>query len=226
MDGETVVLSFVGTLIALLITKTVERAYTKTVEEAELSRDLILQLADTLVTIERFVLPLSQPCDLHDTTTLRSIPSSYEWSSLPLKLEKLLQVFSDPEIHRLLYRFFNRDELHRAASKEHERAYFWLLDEAEIWTDDRATERLLAIATCRSRMLAYTRDMLRDGYRLIECLYPRANNVLANLLRGESAEFYRYLKESHGLTVESIGARRAYFSGRVEAPFRLEGGAK
>ena len=226
MDGETVVLSFVGTLVALLITKTVERAYTKTVEEAELSRNLILQLADTLVTIERFIPPLSQPCNVHDTTTLRSIPSSYEWSSLPLKLEKLLEVFSDPEIHRLLYRFFNRDELHRAASKEHERAYFWLLDEAETWTDDRATERLQAIATCRSRMLDYTRDMLRDGYRLIECLYPRANNVLANLLRGDSHEFYRYLGESHGLTLKGIRARRAYFAARVQAPFQLRAGTE
>ncbi len=219
MDGETVVLSFVGTLAALLITKTVERGFNRTLAEAELSRDLILQLADTLLAVERFLVPLTAPYDVHDAASLRKIHSSYEWSPLPLKLDKLLEVFTDPEEHRLLYRFFNRDELHRAASKEHEKAYFWLLDEAKNWTDDRALERLGALEECRKRMLQHTRDMLRDGYRLIELLYPRANNVLANLIRGDSHEFYRHLRVDHALTNESVAARCAYYAAGVDAPY-------
>jgi hypothetical protein len=136
-----------------------------------------------------------------------------------MRLEKLLEVFTKPEEHRLLYRFFNRDELHRPASKEHEEAYFWLLDKAESWTDDRAEERLGALKETRTRMLDHSRAMLRDGYRLIECMYPRANNMWANLFRGPSYDFYRYLERDHGLSEKEIAARREFYAGHVDASY-------
>lgn len=222
MDGGvTVVLSFIGTLIALVITKTVERGYTKTVREAELSRDLIQHLADTLLAVERFIEPLTAPCDLRDTLSLRKVPSSYTWSPLPLKLETLLDVFSDPETHRLIYKFFDRDSLYREASREHEAAFYWLLDEARDWRTDASQERIDIVVEMRRRMLWYTFEMLSTGYQLLEKLYPLADNWLGNLTRGAAAPFYRHLEQEHRLTPASIRQRRAYYDAPFSPPTAL-----
>ncbi len=219
MDGDwTVVLSFIGTLGALMITKTVERVYTQTVQRAERSRDLILHLADTLLAVERFISPLVAPCDIRDSASLRRIDSSFTWSPLPLKVESLLDVFSEPETHRLIYKFFDRDSLCRQASAEHETAYYWLLDNAKDWTADDAQERVGAIRESRTRMLRYTQEMLSTGYQLLERLHPLANNVVGNLTRGDAAAFYKYLEFEHQLTKAGIGLRRAYYEARFTPP--------
>ena len=92
--GITVVLSFIGTLIALLLTKTVERVYTQRLQRAEMSRDMLMYLADTLVAIERFIGPLASSDIISDAQGLRKIPSSYTWGRLPVKSEVILSAFS------------------------------------------------------------------------------------------------------------------------------------
>lgn len=158
MDPEVAILAgltgFVGGLLGSLATKIAERRVTKLIDEAEASRDLIVQLASALSSFEGFLHPLTKPFTAGCHADLATFESGYDVSPFPVTPEKLLAIFSGVETHRLLLLLSGRLDLFTKRATDHRAAYYWLLDHpGSDWSTPAHQERLANIAKCREDML-------------------------------------------------------------------------
>jgi len=212
MDISSLIFSFIGTLVALAVTKTIERWLSRSAEQAETARDVIVALAGLLPSLEVPMRDLVKPADITDKASLRRVPSGFNVGYIPMAIDKILPAFRAPEVHRLVLRLFNRSELFKKASDDNRTAYFWLLDSKEPWDCPATAERVETIADARRRMLAYVSEMTRYGYELLERLFPLASSPHAWPSRGPGIEFLARIKHEFGLDAEEARLRRAYFA--------------
>jgi hypothetical protein len=212
MDPFVIITSFIGTLAALVITKTIERSVVRILDAQDLTRDLLLDLTSHLTAVE----------DAHDQIVAAATPLEYShlqattsgWDMQPpaIKLERLLSVFSDENIHHPAVLYYERYDRFVRWSKQHEEAYYWLLDHPEVsWDGPQAGERRERIKFARNRMCRLTKEMLQFGYQLVELLADKAGRFgLPTMTRPTSAD--DFLRSKLGHTKESLRQRRAFYS--------------
>ncbi len=215
--GCTPILSFVGTLLALGVTKTFERVLTRRQDASDLARDVLVDFASTLTSVERTLAVLAREPAVSRREDLPSISSAFSRRPPTISLERMLNVFHDERLHRSLMLFFDRQALFAESSDERRAAFYWLIDRPETSAEDLAAqERLGVIRYSRVQMTQHCSDMLRHGYEVIEHLFDRAERAFAPM-RADFAETRAFLKSKYGLDSETIRLRRAYYSAeRIE----------
>jgi len=211
------ILSFVGTLLALGVTKTFERVLTRRQDASDLARDVLVDFASTLTSVERTLAVLAREPTVSRREDLPNISSAFSRRPPTISLERMLGVFHDERLHRSLMLFFDRQALFAESSDERRAAFYWLIDRPEALAEDLAAqERLGVIKHSRVQMTRHCLDMLRHGYEVIEHLFDRAGQTFAPM-RSDFAETRAFLKSKYGLDSETIRLRRAYYSAeRIE----------
>lgn len=210
--GYTPLLSFVGTLLALGVTKTFERVLTRRQDASDLTRDVLVDFASTLTSVERTLAVLAREPAVSRREDLPSISSAFSRRPPTISLERMLGVFHDERLHRSLMLFFDRQALFAESSDERRAAFYWLIDRPETPAEDLAAqERLGVIRHSRAQMTQHCLDMLRHGYEVVEHLFDRAERAFAPM-RSDFAETRAFLKSKYGLDSETLRLRRAYYS--------------
>ncbi|WP_437549672.1 hypothetical protein WME97_04195 [Sorangium sp. So ce367] len=223
MDLVTVLISFVGTLAALAITKTIERAIVRRLDAADLSRDALVDVLSTLTSAHAVLKSLLAEEHPRSISDLPFTPSGWEISPLSLSLEKLLSVFDDEEIHRLVMLFFERNRLFVARSTEHAVSFFWLLDNPGVdWENPRSRERVETLKVTRARMRDYARDILSIGWELADRLTRYADEQ-PSYVRSMRGGVHSFIAKHYHLKPEDISLRASYYAvGGVPAVYDPE----
>ena len=151
---------FGGGMAALVVQKFVERVVVRRMDQAETSRDLLIQLGSAIDGLEGFLEPLRlaqfRETEFPTKETLSKQFSGFAPTSPAVPLEKLLAAFRSPEVHRLLILYYGRFERFKSYNEEHRTAYYWILDaDDSLWVSSwpKVFERLSTIAVSRQRML-------------------------------------------------------------------------
>jgi hypothetical protein len=209
---------FLGGLVSLVV----HRRLGKELDQAEMSCDLVVQLASELSGLEGHLEALSGPPITALThKLLKDLPSGFDLSPSALSLSKLLETFSNPEIHRLLVLYYNRLDLYEKRSAEHREAYYWLLDsplDAD-WTTPAAADRISTVEVCRANMLEYARDLLQYGSELVHRVLMQSDSFFVTFVRGNLKPYRDFLEQTYGLTRDSARLRRAYYASRPSVRF-------
>ncbi|UQA57045.1 hypothetical protein [Polyangium aurulentum] len=207
----TVVASFVGTLLALALQKTVERFVVRRLEAADLARDALVDLLSGLTGVENALETLLAAKMPQAALDLAETPSGWDLSTPAIKLDRMLGTFDDEQVHRLAILYYERYEHFARRSKQHEDAYYWLLDHPELdWSRPQAAERVGRMLVARKEMTTDARDMMRFGYELAAALWGRTKAPGLPMITRPSLP--SFLAERFGLDEEGIRVRKAFYS--------------
>ena len=218
----TVVTSFIGTLLAFALTKTVERVVSRRLEAAELARDALVDLLSGLTATEVALDSLLAATMPNAYAEHAETPSGWDLPAPSIKLERLLGIFDDEHVHRFAILYYERYDHFTKRSKQHESAFYWLLDHPDIdWRVPQAAERVALMRVARAEMLADAKIMMQYGYGLAELLLERARRPnLTSMTRPSLAAF---LEHRFAITEEEMRLRRAFYS-LTDVPFVYDPG--
>lgn len=208
----SLLLGFIGTLLALVVTKTIEYSLQRRLAAAELARDALVDFASTTTNLEGTVECLRNEPRLSTPVDLVEVPSEYRREPPTIPIDRMLAGFSDERLHRTLMLFFNRHKLFVERSNERKTAFYWLLDNPDIaWTEPRALERVETIRRSTDDLTRYSLEMLRLAFEAMDRFYEIAERGVS-LIRTDFSDTKAFLESTYRLTKETIALRRAYHS--------------
>ncbi|MDI1451763.1 hypothetical protein [Polyangium sp. 6x1] len=217
---EAAILTFLGALFALLVNKTAERVWGRRNDAAELARDCLTDLLGMLTSIEQTIESVSGTSTPTEYNKLLDSPSGWDLLPPSIKLDKLLGIFDQEDIHRLAILFHERYGHFVLRSKQHEDAYYWLLDhDDEEWTRPKARERLGRLKVTRSEMLVSAQDMMRFGYDLAVRLHDYSTTKFAVPIFARPS-LPDFIRRNYGIDGDGLRLRKAYYGMLgVQRPF-------
>lgn len=215
MEWDAALAGFVGGLVVLLVSKTLERKLLRGLDEAEASRDVVIQLASALQQFESFLDPLATATPPSSREKLVDMHSGYDLPALPLALDKLLPQFGSPEVHRLLVLLYGSVDFFARRAADHRAAYYWLLDDQTgNWQSPSHKERVRNLEVCRTSMLEEVKDILQYGYEIVERVLAGTESFGATVLRGHAGQYLGFLQRTYGIDKQTARMRRAFYATR------------
>jgi len=225
--------SFLGATAAIFIGEAAKRRLLRRWAATDLARDALIDTLTALRALED-VLESLMRASLPESPTrndLASQPSGWFVSMPVLEVAKLIDTLDNEDAHAAAILLHDQLAAFARVNVEHERAYYWLLDDASARPakadapfdrdEPSVRERLDVIRAARAQLQPFAIRALRNGYELAMVLAAMSNRV--SVTRFDARPVDDLLKKRLGFGCDALAERAAYYANaRVSTPHRPE----